>query len=230
MMETRNKRKRGNAGDDRIGKRLARYDRWVKQGKISYSSKVIPVQESLLTQQWVLPTAQVIEILNQSRSYALTDCECRLRYKRCSHPVEVCFLINRAADEYVAQGRAHHVSLDEAAAVLDKAKKNGLVHLTIYNPDQGAFAVCSCCPCCCHDLQFIKLWGRGDLIARSDYIAYTQPEECIQCGACVDRCVFQARVWKDSQMFYDPDSCYGCGLCVTICPSQSTSLQPRESK
>ena len=157
MDETTGQGKKRTDGNDRIRKRLSRYDRWVKQGKIPYSSRVIPVRESLSARQHVLPTAQAIKILEEARSFALTECECRVRYKRCSNPVEVCLLINQAADKYVAQGRAFPVSLDKAADILRQANKHGLVHLTIYNPAQGVFSVCSCCPCCCHDFQFLKL-------------------------------------------------------------------------
>ena len=47
--------------DPYLEERLRRYDRWVAQGRIPVSSRVVPVRESLSTQQWVLPTEQVLE-------------------------------------------------------------------------------------------------------------------------------------------------------------------------
>ena len=114
-----------------LEERLARYDRWVRERKIPFSSKVIPVRESLATQQWVVPTEQVIEFLRNARSFALADCECRSRYQRCDNPVEVCFLINDAADTYVAEGLGRHISLEEATSLLRQANERGLVHLTV---------------------------------------------------------------------------------------------------
>jgi len=210
-----------------LEERLERTDKWIQEGKIPFSSRVIPVNESLSAQQWVLPTEQVIEILRNARSFALTSCECRERYQRCENPLDVCFLINDEADKYVAEGEARHIPVEKAVEVLRKANEKGLVHLTIYNPEQHVFAVCSCCPCCCHDLQFLRKYGRGDLIAHSEYIAHTDMEVCAHCGNCVERCYFGARVWQDEQMIYNADDCYGCGLCVTVCSAEATVMKQR---
>ena len=48
-----------------------KYDKWREEGDFEFSSKVIPVKESLVTQQWVLPSEQVLEILKNARSFAL---------------------------------------------------------------------------------------------------------------------------------------------------------------
>lgn len=214
--------------DSNLEERLARYDRWLQAGQVPFASKVVPVRESLTAQQWVVPTEQVVEFLRNARSFALVDCVCRSHYKRCDNPVEVCFLINDAADRRVAEGRGRHVSLDEAQRLLRQANERGLVHLTIYNPEQYVYAICSCCSCCCHELQFLRLYGRSDLIARSEYVAQTDEEACTHCGDCVARCVFGARAWEDGYMRYDAAVCYGCGLCVTVCPADATTLHRRE--
>ena len=214
-------------GDAYLDERLARYDRWLQEGRIPTSSRVIPVRESLSTQQWVLPGEQVMGILRDASSIALTDCECRTRYKRCDNPIEVCLLIDDAAEAYIAEGQGRRVTLEQAAGELRMANEHGLVHLSIYNPKQQVYAVCSCCSCCCHDLQFLRLYGRDDLIAHSDYVAVTDMDACTHCGDCVDRCVFGARLWENDRVGYDPDACYGCGLCVTICPADATVLRRR---
>jgi ferredoxin len=216
--------------DPPLEERLRRYDRWIAEGRIPFSSRVIPVRESLTTIQWVLPTEQVLEFLRNARSFALAACTCRTHYARCDHPVETCFTINDAADVHLAQGTARRLSLEEAESVLRQANERGLVHLTVYNPEQYVYAICSCCPCCCHDLQFLRLYGRDDMIARSEYVAETDAAACIHCGDCVARCVFGARTWQQDRMGYDPVACYGCGLCVTACPAGATTMARRHSR
>jgi Pyruvate/2-oxoacid:ferredoxin oxidoreductase delta subunit len=217
-------------GDAYVEERLDQYDAWLRDGRIPFSSKVIPIREALDAQQWVLPTEQVIEFLRSARSFALTPCTCRSHYRRCDNPLEICFLLGKAADQAVADHTARRVSLEEAMRALHQANEHGLVHLTIYEPEHTVYAVCSCCSCCCHDLQFLRLHGRSDLVAHSEYVAQTDTEACTQCGACVERCVFGARVWQEDRLTYDGGACYGCGLCVTVCAAGATTLALRPTR
>jgi ferredoxin len=189
-----------------------------------FVGKVIPVNESLQAQRWVIPSEQAFEILRNASSIALRNCGCRTHYSRCDKPLEVCFFLNKIAEDLIAKGEARRITLSETVDVLRKANENGLVHLTFYMPDQEVFALCSCCSCCCHDLQLLS--NRKDLVVRSEYGAHTEYGICISCGKCVDRCVFDARIIEEGRMIYNPDACFGCGLCVTICPVQATVLQP----
>lgn len=102
-----------------------------------------------------------------------------------------------------------------------------VVHLTIYNPDQHIFAVCSCCECCCHDIQFLKKYGRPDLIAHADYVAEVDRAKCIECGACVNRCVFCAQENNGESVLFRQEKCYGCGVCVTTCPTGAIGMRLR---
>ena len=211
--------------DTFLEERLNRYDKWLFEKKIAFSSKVVPIEKSLSAHQWVLPTEQVLEIFRNVKSIALTKCECRSHYKRCDNPLEVCFEFNEVGDQSVKKGLARHVSPEEAQEIVRVANEKGLVHLSLYMPDHELYALCSCCSCCCHDLQIVRLLGRNDLMVQSDYVAVTDDEACTHCGICIDRCVFDARTWQDDIVAYDPDACYGCGLCVTTCPSEAITMK-----
>ncbi len=210
--------------DEELEKRMHMFDGWVKEGKIPSSSKVIPVRQSVEHLQWVLPTQQVMEILRSSRSFALADCLCRKKHQRCDNPLEVCFYTNDVADKKVDQGAARHVSLEEASEKLKLANQHGLVHLTIYNPEQHVHALCSCCECCCHDIGFMKKLGRPDLVAHADYVASVDTGLCTHCGVCADRCMFDAQVMQEDMHVFRQERCYGCGLCVTSCQSDAIKM------
>lgn len=209
-----------------LEKMLAKYDDWLGKGQISFSSRVVPVSESLSARQWVLPQGQVMGILEAAEKIALQNCICRTRYNRCDKPLEVCFVFNGAADRFVSKGDARYVSLTEAAEVLQEADRSGLVHLSLYMPDHEVFALCSCCSCCCHDFQIVRKYDRKELMVRSDYVAETDEEACTHCGDCVERCAFDARTVSQNLMTYDAAACKGCGLCVSVCPVDATSLSP----
>jgi len=216
--------------DPFLEKRLETYDKWLQSGKISYSSRIIPVTESLKSKQWILPMDHVMDIFKKAESLAVQSCICRSHYNKCNNPLEVCFLLNQTADKFVHKGKARHVDLTEAEHILKKANENGLVHLSLYMPDHEMYALCSCCPCCCHDLQIIKHYKRNDLLIRSEYTAVTDYGMCTGCGICMERCVFDARLFKDKILHFSHEACLGCGLCATMCPTGAISMEVIKKK
>jgi len=208
---------------------LEKYDGWMREGKIPYAGKILPVREAFHSKQWILPTPQAIQILHNARTFALANCTCRTHYRRCDHPLEICLLINDIADAWVVIGKAHRLSLEQAEEVLRKANVHGLVHQAAYNPDQYIWAVCSCCPCCCYRLQILNQFGRDDLVVRSDYIASQEKSRCNACGLCVSRCIFAARQMIGGELVYRSERCFGCGLCITACPEEAITLRHRIS-
>lgn len=214
--------------DDWLKKYMDKYDRLIAEQKISYSSKVIPVNESLQQVQYILPSAQVEEILRGAELITLAKCICRMQYKKCEKPLEVCFILNAVGKKWIAEGFSREVTLDTALEVITLANKNGLIHLSLYMPDHEVFALCSCCSCCCHDLQLLLAYDKHYVTVKSDYLAVDDPKRCSHCGLCVDRCAFKARTLEMEKLVYDQEKCYGCGLCLTTCPEGSIGLQKRD--
>jgi ferredoxin len=207
---------------------LQKYDRWLERGKISYPSRVIPVRESLPADQWVLPEEKVMEILGNSETIAVQDCECRTIYERCDHPLRVCLLLNEFARKNIKNGKAEAIDLSEASQILKEANRSGLVHLSLFMPDHAIFALCSCCSCCCHDFQIIQRYRRKGIMVHSEYFAITDLSLCNHCGICVERCSFSARLIDEQQLIFSKESCMGCGLCVSTCPEEAINMIFRE--
>ncbi len=216
------------AMDEWLAERYGMYTEWLDEGRIAYSSRVIPVGKSLPDRQWVLPTMQVNRIIADAGLIALTDCVCRTHYRRCDKPVSVCLLLDEFGQLFIDKGRARPIGLEEAAAVLKQADENGLVHLSLYRPNHALYALCSCCACCCHDLQLLLRYRQSRLVARADYVATTDPARCTGCGECVDRCPFGAREIVEGALHYQPERCFGCGVCVSACPTDAIELKLRK--
>jgi len=141
--------------------------------------------------------------------------------------LEVCFILNETGGKWIEKGLSKKVHFNEAITILKQANLKGLVHLTLFKPDHEIFALCSCCSCCCHDLQLVLKYGKEYILLKSDYIAQDDPDKCIHCGECIDRCEFNARKYEDTEMVYDPKRCYGCGLCITTCPEKAIFLNQK---
>lgn len=143
------------------------------------------------------------------------------------NPVEVCLIFNAVADFFIKKNKARSVNIDEAHEIIERANQSGLIHLSLYMPDHQIFALCSCCSCCCHDLQIVKKYNRKDLMVWSEYIAVTDEKSCIHCGECIDRCSFDARFFTGSVVSFEQSACFGCGVCVATCPTEAIWMETR---
>ncbi len=53
------------------------------------------------------------------------------------------------------------------------------------------------------------------------------PERCIQCGLCIEKCRFDAIQMGASSIDIDPFSCEGCGFCSHVCPQSAIRMKSR---
>lgn len=190
----------------------------------------VPVNVMVEAEHRVYDLSEVREILGGAERIVLQDCGCKTEYGNCDSPKRVCLSLDGAAEDALAtaEHRPQEVSLDEALEALKASHEAGLVHMAYtMRGEERPTVICSCCPCCCHTLGGLLRFGVSTLVLTSKYVAEDDAESCNDCGACVDRCVFNARSITDGQLAYDASSCFGCGLCVSTCPTDAITLVPR---
>lgn len=108
--------------------------------------------------------------------------------------------------------------MEEALDALRRSHEDGLVHLAyVMKGEEEPKQICSCCPCCCHTLGGLLRRGIAASVLSSRFVAEDDPGACSGCGACVKRCVFEARTMQEDKPAYDASKCFGCGLCVSTC-------------
>ncbi len=187
--------------------------------------RVLPAHQALPT-EWVLPYEDVLQLLDQAKSFSVRDCICRVQQdqigRRCEFPIHNCLTVSRS-------GRPpgpDDISKAEALALLDECEEVGLVH-TVSNVIKGIHYVCNCCGCCCGILRGITERGIENSVAKATYQAEIDPELCTGCGVCTRRCHVGAVAEVDGVALVDGERCIGCGLCVTGCSTGAARLRKR---
>jgi len=185
--------------------------------------RVVPAQ-SAVKSEWILPYDDVRAILLAAKTFRLRDCICKAQQdyigRRCTFPLRMCLTFSSVE----RSPSPHDISQEEALAILDEAEEIGLVH-TVSNVAKGIGYICNCCGCCCGILRGITDWGIEKSVAQANYYAVIDPDECLGCGTCIERCQVHAISERDGVSVVERERCIGCGLCVTGCPNDVAKLE-----
>jgi ferredoxin len=108
----------------------------------------------------------------------------------------------------------------------------GLIHVILgcCGVEGYGINICNCHKSACFILlAFLgRDFKRG--LAHGPSLATCNPELCkgiTDCGKCLTRCIFHARVEKDGKGSVLSERCMGCGLCANTCDSGATQLISR---
>lgn len=192
----------------------------------SKQMRVVPVGDSIDTTTSVATYNDVREMVKKQDVIAVADCICRkekqLLDRPCEHPMESCLTFSFGAQYYIENGIGRQITVDECLRILDEAEKHAMV-LSPTN-SQAIMNICTCCGDSCNMLLGLKTYERPADHALSSYHATIDPDLCVACGTCLERCQIEAIVEDDDYMEVDLARCIGCGLCVPTCPENAASL------
>jgi len=185
--------------------------------------RVVPVGATIESKAKVLAFEDVREIINEARNLAVTRCTCRVVDGKCGKPVEICIQVNRAADYSIQRGTGRAITKEEAMSLLHLAEKEGLVHI-VDNRQHVDHIICNCCGDCCINW---RLPNPRKFVDPSRFQAWVNPDECLGCGVCLERCYFKAVVVEgdESKARIIPEKCMGCGVCTVTCPSEAIIMK-----
>jgi Fe-S-cluster-containing hydrogenase component 2 len=198
-----------------------------RQGVKTAGFRVIPVEQEIQDDSSVETYEKVSEIIESSSRFAVAECICRKEArmfgKGCDKLLEGCMMFDMAADYYIENGFGREITKQEALEVLKKAEEDGLVHHSSNHLGKKIF-ICNCCGCCCKAMAHINKHNNPDTIAKSNYYAVVDEDECTACETCVERCQVNAIQMENDIAVIDSTRCIGCGLCVSTCPAECITM------
>jgi Pyruvate/2-oxoacid:ferredoxin oxidoreductase delta subunit len=197
--------------------------------------RIVPVDKALdVSEEFVLPSQTVEEIIDKFDDIAVGHCFCRQRRgllgNNCSTdaPTLNCFTFGKSARHTAAQGFAKKISKEEAHKIMQAAEQAGLIHKAFHPGSRESSpetSICNCCKDCCDTLN---LWRNGTLplINSTYHLSVIDIEACTGCGTCVEWCPTDAIMLNEEGVAQrDENACFGCGVCSRFCPEEAISLK-----
>ncbi len=208
------------------------YKAWETNFKGKPRTRILTVSEEIEDKRSIIPIEEVYNIIEKNESFALIPCPCRRRAdieggRKCNYPVYNCVLLGPSAEAILnlKDPENQRISREEVFKIVKDASEMGLVHTTDNYAGPNSI-LCQCCECCCGLLAGLTRVGLNNpkAIAKANYIAKVNAENCQACGTCTDRCKFGAiSVEEIAQV--NEDRCMGCGLCAVTCPNAAITMK-----
>jgi ferredoxin len=188
----------------------------------------------------LLTHERATHIVEEASTRAVSLCYCRHKAEHlgraCSAPLENCMSLGPGADFVLRHGLGRTLSRQEALEILAASREASLV-LIGDNVQRRVSYICSCCGCCCGQLQAINRYGLQSAVKTSPFLARIDPEACTGCGRCARRCPVQAiglralphHVQRKARMYsvVDASLCLGCGVCQPACKKSAIQMKRR---
>lgn len=196
--------------------------------------KTIKIEKEVGAEEQVLPSQTVEEIINKYDDIAVGNCFCRQYREMLGETfdigisAEVCFTFGKSARHVIEQGFGRRVTKEEALEIMKNVEQAGLVHKAFHNKSdimQEENSICNCHPAFCDNFRLYRE-GVFAILNTAFYLSQIDPDECIGCGICVEKCPMTAiSLNEDNKAIVDESHCIGCGLCAHFCPVDAVCLK-----
>ena len=194
-------------------------------------NRVITVEKTITPGSRIHTFDQVFSYIDRHDPIAVSTCFCRHEGKLldeksdCGKPDDVCMQFGVGAEYVIERGFGRRITKEEARQVLKRSEEAGLVHAS--SNTQDIDFICNCCPCHCMILKTALAQPQPGRVLFSGFRPEFDPERCVACGTCVERCPAKALTLDGDLPELNLDRCFGCGVCATGCPSEAIAMMER---
>lgn len=197
--------------------------------------RTIPIEQSIAPQQGIANYDEIRQVIMNSKDpIGVTNCLCRQAKDLISQPCkktslrESCFYFGLTGQLFINEGWARSINKEEALNILQNAENDGLV-LQSGNTKNPEF-ICTCCGCCCIILTKLQKLPRPTRIIPGNFYSEINPDLCIGCETCIERCQIDAIKLVDNIAKVILKRCIGCGVCVPTCPEGAIQLKKKDEE
>lgn len=195
-------------------------------------TRVIPVDRAIKAGNAVHTYDQVMTYIQKYDSIAVGTCYCRHAAKLRGEdihgmPLQVCLWFGSIADNLIDRLGGRRITKEEAREILDRSEEAGLIHMSRNTTDDIDF-MCNCDRWHCEVVTHVLKQPKPGLVFNSGYQPAFDPERCVACQTCIERCPPQALTMGAGRLpAVHLDRCFGCGACATGCPESAVAMEAR---
>ncbi len=195
-----------------------------------------PVSADVVAEDEIQPYFDWRARILKENYIAVAGCECMVLWEgladinlRDRFPIKRCIYLGEIGEYFVSIGAGERVTAEEAIAIAEEAIDAGMVIEFQAGKDGNVICMCHCDVCLA--LRNVKAMEGSNAPAMKNYSCYNlmyDPEKCISCGACLDRCPMHSITFDEEGACVHTDTCVRCGQCVTVCPADARILKARD--
>ena len=185
-------------------------------------------------------------MIDRYDTLSVSPCVCRYKqmiqagtdHLDCGHAVcgdgviETCICTGEQAEFMIEIGAGRPITTDEAKTIIGNAVDEGMIVETVFT--RNAENICLCHSDCCLNVGAVRRLNGGPAIeSYSNFYLAHDEEECLKCGACVDRCPMHSIVMDEvTDLPVVDNACVRCGQCALVCPAGARGLvlKPEEDR
>ncbi len=159
--------------------------------------RVIPVESAIPADAQQIDNERCSKYIEDNDGHlSVTPCQCRRVRKLMGEgsgdlDEGLCIFMGHVGDMFNRTGKGRPISVEEAKALIKKCDERGCVHQITTLHQGETFAICNCMPESCLALG-VSQYYNTPATSKSNYVAEIDPEKCVACGQCTDRCANNA--------------------------------------
>jgi len=201
--------------------------------KVSFpTTRVITVDRKIDAGNAIHTYDQVATYIDKYDSISINTCYCRHAAKLRGEnihgmPMQVCMTFGDMADYTIERLGARPVNQAQALEILDQAEEAGLIHMS-RNTSEDITFLCNCDRWHCEVVTTMLKQPKPGLVFNSGFEPKFDPQLCIACGLCLERCPSEALTMEENDVpLVDLDRCFGCAVCATGCSEDAIVMEAK---